>query len=105
MKPARSGQTISEDEPHDRGLGRKLATSQGVEALVLAGSVTSGLTDEGSDYDLHAYTREAVPLEFRARLLKPRAARLELHNTFLRMADIDIMIFSRTSPKLALALM
>jgi hypothetical protein len=31
------------------------------------------LTDEGSDYDLHAYTREAVPLEFRARLLKPRA--------------------------------
>ena len=24
MKPARSGQTISEDEPHDRGLGRKL---------------------------------------------------------------------------------
>ena len=50
-------------------LAASFATSQGVEALVLAGSMTSGLADEGSDYDLHAYTREAVPLEFRARLL------------------------------------
>jgi hypothetical protein len=36
---------------------------------------------------LHAYTRDAVPLEFRARLLKPRAARLELHNTFFEWSD------------------
>jgi hypothetical protein len=28
-----------------------------------------------------------VPLEFRARLLKPRAARLELHNTFFEWSD------------------
>ena len=68
-------------------LAASFATSQGVEALVLAGSMTSGLADEGSDYDLHAYTREAVPLEFRARLLKPRAARLELHNTFFEWSD------------------
>ena len=34
-------------------LAASFATSQGVEALVLAGSMTSGLTDEGSDYDLH----------------------------------------------------
>ena len=68
-------------------LAASFATSQGVEALVLAGSMTNGLTDEGSDYDLHAYTREAVPLEFRARLLKPRAARLELHNTFFEWSD------------------
>jgi hypothetical protein len=63
------------------------ATVEGVEAFVLAGSITSGLADEGSDYDLHAYTREAVPLEFRARMLKPRAARLELHNTFFEWSD------------------
>jgi predicted nucleotidyltransferase len=59
----------------------------GVEALVLAGSTTTGLADEGSDYDLYAYTREPVPLEFRAQLLKPRAARLELHNTFWEWSD------------------
>jgi hypothetical protein len=68
-------------------LAASFATLEGVEALVLAGSMTSGLADEGSDYDLHAYTREAVPLEFRARLLKPRAARLELHNTFFEWSD------------------
>ena len=68
-------------------LAASFATSRGVEALVLAGSMTSGLADEGSDYDLHTYTREAVPLEFRARLLKPRAARLELHNTFFEWSD------------------
>ena len=33
-------------------LAASFATSQGVEALVLAGSMTSGFADEGSDYDL-----------------------------------------------------
>jgi len=37
--------------------------------------MSTGLADEGSDYDLYAYTRDAVPVAFRARLLKPRAAR------------------------------
>jgi hypothetical protein len=68
-------------------LAASFATAEGVEALVLAGSTTSSLADEGSDYDLYAYTREAVPVEFRARLLKPRAARLELHNTFWEWSD------------------
>jgi predicted nucleotidyltransferase len=63
-------------------LTASFATLESVEALVVAGSTATGLTDRGSDYDLYAYTREAVPVEFRAKLLKPRAARLELHNTF-----------------------
>jgi hypothetical protein len=68
-------------------LAASFATVESVEALVLAGSMTSGLADEGSDYDLYAYTREVVPLEFRARWLTPRAARLELHNTFWEWSD------------------
>ena len=63
-------------------LAASFAKREGVEALVLAGSTATGLADEESDYDLYAYTRETVPVEFRAQLLKPRAARLELHNTF-----------------------
>jgi predicted nucleotidyltransferase len=55
-------------------LAAVFAELEGVEALVLAGSATIGLADERSDYDLYAYTREAVPVEFRAQLLKPRAA-------------------------------
>ena len=47
-------------------LAGSFAAVEDVEALVLAGSTTSGLADAGSDHDLYAYTREAVPLEFRA---------------------------------------
>jgi hypothetical protein len=68
-------------------LATSFATLECVEALVLAGSPATGLADEGSDYDLYANTREAVPVEFRAQLLKPRAARLELHNTFWESSD------------------
>jgi Domain of unknown function (DUF4037) len=68
-------------------LAASFATVESVEALVLAGSTTSGLADEWSDYDLYAYTRDAVPVAFRARSLKPRAVRLELHNTFWEWSD------------------
>jgi predicted nucleotidyltransferase len=68
-------------------LAASFAKREGVEALVLAGSTATGLADEESDYDLYAYTRETVPAEFRAQLLKPRAARLELHNTFWEWSD------------------
>src|ERR1700746_3670459 len=68
-------------------LATSFATLECVEALVIAGSAATGLADEVSDYDLYAYTREAVPVEFRAKLLRPRAARLELHNTFWEWSD------------------
>jgi hypothetical protein len=41
-------------------LAASFAPLEGVEALVLAGSTTTSLADEGSDYDLCAYTREAT---------------------------------------------
>jgi predicted nucleotidyltransferase len=68
-------------------LAANFAELEDVEAMVLAGSATTGLSDEWSDYDLYAYTRGVVPIEFRAKLLKPRAARLELHNTFFEWSD------------------
>ena len=68
-------------------IAANFAELEDVEALVLAGSATTGLADEWSDYDLYAYTRGVVPIEFRAKLLKPWAARLELHNTFFEWSD------------------
>jgi predicted nucleotidyltransferase len=68
-------------------LAANFAKLEDVEALVLAGSAATGLADEWSDYDLYANTRGMVPIEFRAELLKPRAARLELHNTFWEWSD------------------
>ena len=51
-------------------LAANFAEFEEVEAMVLAGSATTGLADEWSDYDLYAYTRGVVPIEFRAKLLK-----------------------------------
>jgi predicted nucleotidyltransferase len=68
-------------------LAENFAELEDVEALVLAGSAANGLADEWSDYDLYAYTRGVVPIDFRAELLKPRAVRLELHNTFWEWSD------------------
>jgi predicted nucleotidyltransferase len=68
-------------------LAANFARLEDVEALVLAGSAATGLTDEWSDYDLYAYSRGVVPIEFRAKFLKPRATRLELHNTFWEWSD------------------
>ena len=68
-------------------LAANFAELEEVEALVLGGSAATGLADEWSDYDLYAYTRGVVPIEFRAKLLKSWAARLELHNTFWEWSD------------------
>jgi Nucleotidyltransferase domain len=68
-------------------LAESFAALEEVEALVLGGSAATGLADECSDYDLYAYTRGVVSIEFRAKLRKPRAARLEIHNTFWEWSD------------------
>jgi hypothetical protein len=60
MKPPKPGRPIHKDEPHDRRIGRKFRSLGRLQALVLAGSTTTSLADEGSDYDLCAYTREAT---------------------------------------------
>lgn len=58
-----------------------------VEALILGGSISTGLLDERSDCDLYAYTRQAIKPELREQILKPRAARLELQREFWEWED------------------
>jgi hypothetical protein len=67
-------------------LAANFAELEAVVALVLGGSAATGLPMR-SEYDLYAYTRGVVPIEFRTKLLKSRAARLELHNTFWEWSD------------------
>jgi hypothetical protein len=75
------------DEPHYRRIGRKFRRIGGRGSLSARRFRSHRLADEWSDYDLYANTRGVVPIEFRAKLLKPRAARLELHNTFWKWSD------------------
>ena len=58
-----------------------------VEAVALAGSQTTGMAEPGSDLDLYVYSHQPVPVADRARLITPRASRLELDNQFWEPGD------------------
>lgn len=58
-----------------------------VEAVALAGSQTTGVADAESDLDMYVYSDAPIPVADRARLIRPRAARLELDNQFWEPGD------------------
>ena len=53
-----------------------------VEAIALGGSCGTGRADANSDVDLLIFCRGVIPVEARARLIEPRASRVELDNSF-----------------------
>ncbi len=53
-----------------------------VEAIALGGSCGTGRADANSDVDLLIFCRGVIPVEARARLIEPRASRVELDNLF-----------------------
>jgi len=61
-----------------------------VEAVVVSGSKTGDLADELSDFDIYVYSKSPIEVQFRESLLRPRAAKLNLHRTFWE--DEDAMI-------------
>ncbi len=58
-----------------------------VEAVVLAGSQTTGIADSGSDLDLYIYTHTALSLADRRMVARAFADRLELDNQFWEPGD------------------
>lgn len=68
-------------------LASQVSRLDSVEAVILGGSISTGLLDERSDCDLYVYTREAINPELREAILKPRAARLELQRDFWEWED------------------
>ncbi len=58
-----------------------------VEAVVLAGSLTSGVADRGSDIDLYVYTRAEIPLEARTNIAKANSEYAEVNNQFWEPGD------------------
>jgi hypothetical protein len=63
------------------------AIVESVEALVLAGSMSTAWPTSGRTMIFTPTRVTRVPMALGARLLKPRAARLELHNTFWEWSD------------------
>jgi len=58
-----------------------------VEAVVVAGSLTSQAVDQDSDIDLYVYSREPLAVEPRAEIASRRAARTWLNNQFWEAGD------------------
>lgn len=75
----------AEPDPRLEELAYQVSTLAHVEAVILGGSISTGMTDQHSDYDLYAYTRQPIEPALREAILRPRAARLELQRDFLGM--------------------
>ncbi len=80
----------SQDVSHALTLAQRVsnlfAAVPEVEAVALAGSVTSRFADEHSDIDLYVYASEIVPLATRAQLAR-HAKRSEIGNSFWEPGD------------------
>jgi hypothetical protein len=58
-----------------------------VEAVALGGSRSTGWGDDTADFDLYVYSRDPLPLDFRAAIAKARGARVDLDNRFWEPGD------------------
>lgn len=74
-------------DPRVQELASQVSRLPSVEAVILGGSFSTGMPDQRSDYDLYAYTREAIEPALREAVLRPRAARLELQRDFWEWED------------------
>lgn len=72
-------------------LAKKIAALPGVEAVVLAGSLTTGTQDNKSDIDLYAYAVTPPSPEFREALAREVAQDWEVNNQFWETEDLLVL--------------
>ncbi len=80
MKIDSTARTLAKD------IALQFGAITGVEAVTLAGSMTSGYAESGSDIDLYVYAHEEVPISKREKITQ-HVARLELDNHFWEPGD------------------
>ena len=74
--------TTGRMDPELESLASAYAMHPSIEAVVVSGSIGGALAAELSDFDIYVYSKNPVEVEFRESLLRPRAAKLNLHRTF-----------------------
>jgi len=79
--------TTGRMDPELESLASAYAKHPSIEAVVVSGSIGGALADELSDFDIYAYSKTPVEVEFRESLLRPRATKLNLHRTFWEDED------------------
>ncbi len=78
---------LQEVPPLAKAIAAKFGALPQVVAVALAGSRTSGTSNEASDYDFYVYVQEDIPVEVRETIAQEFAERLEINNQFWEPGD------------------
>lgn len=75
-----------------KAIADKFGTLPQVLTVALAGSRTTGVSSESSDFDFYVYLQEEIPVEIRKAIAQEFAERLEINNQFWEPGDewVDI---------------
>ncbi|MEG4196751.1 DUF4037 domain-containing protein [Microcoleus sp. Pol12A5] len=73
-------------------IGEQFSSLPQVVAVVLAGSRTTIVTDESSDFDFYVYVKEEIPVDIREAIARQFSDRIAINNQFWEPGDewIDI---------------
>jgi hypothetical protein len=78
---------LQEVSPLAKAIATKFGALPQVVAVALAGSRTTGASNEASDYDFYVYVKEDIPVEIRKAIAQEFAERLEINNQFWEPGD------------------
>ncbi|NQE33460.1 DUF4037 domain-containing protein [Microcoleus asticus] len=83
---------LKEIPPLTQTIGEQFSSLPQVVALVLAGSRTTIVTDESSDFDFYVYVKEEIPVDIREAIARQFSDRIAINNQFWEPGDewIDI---------------
>jgi hypothetical protein len=83
---------LEEIPPLAQTIGEQFSSLPQVLAVVLAGSRTTIVTDESSDFDFYVYVKEEIPVDIREAIARQFSDRIAINNQFWEPGDewIDI---------------
>jgi hypothetical protein len=78
---------LQEVPPLATAIADKFGALPEVVAVALAGSRTSGASNDGSDYDFYVYVQQEIPVEIREKIAREFSDRIEINNQFWEPGD------------------
>jgi hypothetical protein len=81
------GSLLQQTPPLAKAIAAKFGALPQVVAVALAGSQTSGVSDDSSDYDFCVYVQDDIPVEIRRAIAQEFAEHLEINNQFWEPGD------------------
>ncbi len=95
---------LQEIPPLAQAIAAKFGALPQVVAVALAGSRTTGVSNETSDYDFFVYVEDDIPVDIRMAIAQEFVEQIEINNQFWEPGDewIDIAVAKaiRTKPNL-----